>query len=163
MSEKTWLSLRDLLHELASSSLMPPKPPVLPPCPPHKRLVEVAQNRIHRRRAESPVVLQPSPQNGVIQPGDVLQAQVGPIAEASPPRLLPHSLEGPRANRGREAHKHTVSLAILHGSRPKGVPENVKLLVRVVALPTSALAVNNPRLIDAVPGRTLRALPQAPP
>ena len=147
MYKQMRLSLRDPFKQETGARLVTFEPPILSHRPGNQGFVEMPEHRIHRRWTIPPVVFHPAPQDWIVKLSDILQAETGPVAEVEPSRLLPHGGERCRADRGGEAHKQTVSSAILHHPRPKRVPEEVKLRVRVLPFPTAVLAVDNPAFV----------------
>ena len=58
-----------------------------------------------------------------------------------------YELQELQANRRREAHKHTVALAVLHGPWPEGISEEIKLRGRIPPFATSVFAVHDLGLV----------------
>ena len=86
----------------------------------------------HGRWVKAPEVIQPTPKHGIEHPGDFRQPQIRSIAKVPLSRRLPHVRESLRDDRRRKAHKQLVLPAILCASRSKGIPEEVKLLIRIL-------------------------------
>ena len=57
------------------------------------------EDRGHRRGIELPIVGHPFPQDGIVQPGDIPQAQFRSIAIVQPSHGRPHGFESFRAKR----------------------------------------------------------------
>jgi len=114
MYEKMRLFLGQLLEKSACPRLMPLQPSVLPDRPSDQRLVEVPEDRIHRRPAEPSVIFQPTPEDWIVQPGDVRQAQFRSISVVQFAGCFPHGLDRRLAHRRGEAHIHAVAFAVFH-------------------------------------------------
>ena len=71
MHEEVRLLLGKLFEKPARPYLVALQPFVLPHRPSHQRLVEVPEDGVHRRPIESSVIREPTPQDWIVQSGNV--------------------------------------------------------------------------------------------
>ncbi len=117
----------------------------------------MAEDFPHFGRVETPVVLPPPSQNGVVVSRKGAKT-LGRLAGQMPlGDLLPHPLLGRAARPGQEARKE-FSRAVLRPPRPKRKAQEGKLNRGIVAPAIAVLAVDNPRLVRV---QLQPALPQA--
>ena len=117
----------------AGPRLVPFEPSIVPHRPGDQRPVEMPEDRVERGGTEPPMVSDPAPQDGVVEPGDVPQAKVGSISLVQPTRGPPHGFQSFGADRRSEAHEQAVPFAVLHHPWPEGKAEEVELHIRVFA------------------------------
>src|SRR5215831_11106174 len=131
------------LQKLARTDLMVFKALELTHRPRHERLIDVAQQGIQLRGSIAPIVRNPPPKERIELLGYVLQGQLCLTSEVQVPNRLSHSLHRRGADCWIESSKQGVISETSHQTRPKAIPEEVKLDVRVFVFPLSVFAVDD--------------------
>src|SRR5262252_5907900 len=114
--------------------------------PSSQNAVDVSQGRVESRLVVPAVVVDPTPDVAIEHPGQVVQRLVAALVKRPASDRLSDRLESFVAC-GRAEHDAEGTPPASRQPRPKGIAEEVELLVGVISAPVIILAVDDFRLL----------------
>jgi hypothetical protein len=131
MNEEMRVIAGEFLQKLARTDLVVDKAFELPHRPRHKRLIDVSQQWVQRRRSVSSVVLDPASEERIDPLGNISQGHLRLTTNVQPPDRRSHGFERRDTDRRIESAEQLVIPETFNQTRPKTVPKEVKLDVRI--------------------------------
>ena len=109
-------------------------------------LIQLADHRVKPCTVIPAVVLEPAPENRIVEAGKIFQRLMTALPQAPVADDCPHRLGSISRDRGTEIGED-FSVAIDRLPRTEFVPKKIELLIGVHSLPQIILAIDDPRLL----------------
>ena len=146
MGEQPGLATGDTAEPVFSATSVPPEPFVFPHGPSDQVRVEMAKHRVQGGLVETPVVLNPAPQDRIPHACQVVMALSTLQGKLPAPHLLSHPRRRLLADRRTEVDEVSTP-SILRSTSTERIPQKVELRMGMLAPSVLILAVDDTRLL----------------
>jgi hypothetical protein len=142
MHEEARLPLGHPPEPMRGSALLAFQLLVFPHGPADQNAVQDPEGRIQRRLVVLPIILHPSPQDGIKHVGEIVESLLATQGQPPAPDGLPHRFGGPGTDRGSEVDQ-VLPPAILRPSWTKRIAQEIETLLGERAPPVGIFAIPN--------------------
>src|SRR5262249_16631602 len=142
MHKEAWLPSANPPEPMGRSALMAFQLLVFPHGPFDQNAIQDLEGRIQRRFVVLPIILHPSPQDGIEHAGEIVESLIATQVQPPTPNGLPHRFGGPGTDRRSEVDK-VLPPAILRPSWAKRIAQEIEALLGERAPSVSIFVIHN--------------------